>query len=115
MLMVGIASVLRQKRISSGMRALRGVELGEGVGARGWGANLVGGCRMNMMIDFAAVQVGNGEAQIPIPPHQVAMFQAESAERFRLKIGANVAVPRAAEERLEVHNPVCPIIEEQSE
>jgi hypothetical protein len=70
---------------------------------------------MNVMIDFAAVQVGNGEAQVPIPPHQIAMFQAKAAELFRLKIGANVAVPGAAQERLEVHNPVCPIIEEQSE
>jgi hypothetical protein len=43
------------------------------------------------------------------------MFQAKAAELFRLKIGANVAVPGAAQERLEVHNPVCPIIEEQSE
>ena len=115
MLMVGIASVLRQKRISSWMRALRGVELGEGVGARGWGADLVGSCRMNVMIDFAAVQVGNRETQVPIPPYQIAMFQAITAELFRLKIGANVAVPRAAEERLEVHNPVCPVIEKQSE
>jgi hypothetical protein len=42
-LMVGIASMLRQKRISSGMRALRGVGSGEGnwgtgmgTGAGGW-------------------------------------------------------------------------------
>ena len=67
---------------------------------------------MRLMVDCAAAQVGNGETQVPIPPHQIAMFETEAAKPIGLKVSANVRVTRPAQERLEVNDSFCAIVEE---
>ena len=53
-----------------------------------------------------------GKHKSESPQYQIAMFETEAAKPIGLKVSANVRVTRPAQERLEVNDSFCAIVEE---